>query len=79
MFKKGDFLDLVHTIDDNWLEAKLGDSQGIIPRNYVKVRVFEQNSSWTLVGVAIEINVSTYNSVLEVGDRGYVTTMSVGL
>ena len=38
-FKKGDFLDLLHTVDDNWLEAKVGDSKGIVPRNYVKVRV----------------------------------------
>lgn len=37
-FKKGDFLDLLHTVDDNWLEAKLGDNKGIIPKNYVKVR-----------------------------------------
>ena len=38
-FKKGDFLDLLHSIDDNWLEAKLpGGNKGNIPRSYVKVR-----------------------------------------
>ena len=38
-FKKGDFLDLLHSIDDNWLEARLpGGSKGNIPRSYVKVR-----------------------------------------
>jgi hypothetical protein len=39
-FKKGDFLDLLHSIDDHWLEARLpgGGSKGNIPRSYVKVR-----------------------------------------
>ena len=37
-FKKGDFLDLVHSIDDNWLEAKLAGNKGNVPRSYVKVR-----------------------------------------
>ena len=38
-FKKGDFLDLLHSIDDNWLEAKLpGGGKGNIPRSYIKVR-----------------------------------------
>ena len=37
-FQKGDFLQLVHTVDDNWLEAKIDGNEGIIPRNYVKVR-----------------------------------------
>ena len=37
-FKKGDFLNLLHSIDDNWLEAKLAGNKGNIPRSYVKVR-----------------------------------------
>ena len=37
-FQKGDFLQLLHTVDDNWLEASIDGNEGIIPRNYVKVR-----------------------------------------
>ena len=38
-FKKGDILDLLHSVDDHWLEARLpGGSKGNIPRSYVKVR-----------------------------------------
>lgn len=42
-FKKGDFLDLLHSIDDNWLEAKLpGGGKGNIPRSYIKVLTLQQ-------------------------------------
>lgn len=41
-FKKGDFLDLLHSIDDNWLEAKLAGNKGNIPRSYVKVLTLQQ-------------------------------------
>lgn len=36
-FKKGDVIDLTHSVDQNWLEGKLGDSKGIFPKAYVKV------------------------------------------
>ena len=37
-FKKGDFLDLTGTVDENWLEGSIGGKEGIFPSNYVKVR-----------------------------------------
>ena len=38
-FKKGDILDLTHTVDDNWLKGALDGRKGIFPRSYVKVCV----------------------------------------
>ena len=38
-FKKGDILDLTHTVDDNWLKGALDGRKGIFPRSYVKVGV----------------------------------------
>lgn len=36
-FNKGDFINLTHTIDENWLEGAINDKVGIFPANYVKV------------------------------------------
>ena len=36
-FRKGDQLRLLRTVDDNWLEAQLGDRKGIIPVSYVEL------------------------------------------
>ena len=38
-FKKGDILDLTHTVDDNWLKGMLDGRKGIFPKSYVKVGV----------------------------------------
>ena len=38
-FKKGDILDLTHTVDDNWLKGMLDGRKGIFPKSYVKVSV----------------------------------------
>lgn len=47
-FKKGDFLDLLHSIDDHWLEARLpGGNKGNIPRSYIKVRSSKARLSGT--------------------------------
>lgn len=47
-FQKGDFIQLVHTVDDNWLEAQIDGNEGIIPRNYVKVASAHMQSEYTL-------------------------------
>ena len=39
-FKKGDILDLTHTVDDNWLKGMLDGRKGIFPKSYVKVGVY---------------------------------------
>lgn len=36
-FKKGDIVDLLHTVDDNWLQGSLGGAKGIFPTTYVQV------------------------------------------
>jgi len=36
-FDKGDFLDLTHLVDDNWLEGSGKGTTGIFPKAYVKV------------------------------------------
>lgn len=41
-FKKGDFIDLTHTVDENWLEGDFGGKLGIFPANYVKVSSYNQ-------------------------------------
>jgi len=41
-FKKGDILDLTHTVDDNWLEGTVDGRSGIFPKTYIKVLTREQ-------------------------------------
>ena len=36
-FKRGDTLQLLRTVDQNWLEARLGAKKGIIPVSYVEL------------------------------------------
>ncbi|XP_072050069.1 LOW QUALITY PROTEIN: uncharacterized protein [Amphiura filiformis] len=36
-FNKGDIIDLVRKIDNNWWDAKLGSRKGIVPSSYVDV------------------------------------------
>ena len=38
-FKKGDIIDLTHSVDDNWLEGGLDGRKGIFPKAYVRVRI----------------------------------------
>ena len=37
-FQKDDIIDLIHTVDDNWLEGSVGGAKGIFPTAYVQVR-----------------------------------------
>ena len=36
-FRKGELLRLLRTVDENWLEAQLGECKGIIPVSYVEL------------------------------------------
>ncbi len=39
-FGKGDIIDLLHTVDEHWLEGRVGTREGILPTNYVKVSLY---------------------------------------
>lgn len=41
-FKKGDIIDLTHSVDDNWLEGGVDGRKGIFPKAYVRVLTEEQ-------------------------------------
>ena len=38
-FKKGDIVDLLHTVDANWLQGSLGGVKGIFPATYIQVHL----------------------------------------
>ncbi len=40
-FEKGDFLELTHLVDGNWLEGSFKGKTGIFPKAYVKVEYRE--------------------------------------
>ena len=36
-FPKGAIIDLLHTVNENWLEGMVGQTKGIFPTSYVQV------------------------------------------
>ena len=69
-FQKGDFLQLLHTVDDNWLEASIDGNEGIIPRNYVKVRHTFVNHALPHLPMASFIVLHVKYAVLKVWVQG---------
>ena len=48
-FKKGDIIDLTHSVDDNWLEGGVDGRKGIFPKAYVRVGISYRSDSCTEV------------------------------
>lgn len=65
-FKKGDIIYIRREIDKNWYEGEHNAMVGLLPSNYVEVRI----SSYVLyINVYVHVRVSNYFYIINITNR----------